>query len=136
MLGLAALGPRSLEDGSPLDVAETIEQSERHPFRKIAASGVGHSSAANRLIALGAGPALSEVVAAIPRATKRRSPVLDSHAISPAAAAALEAGDTASFVALRAGDVELAVAALSDRLAAWDQTDRPSIEYLLEKAKG
>lgn len=60
------------------------------------------------------------------------SAVLRSHALTTAAVA-LSKRDTQAFVRERTQAIEETVNCLSERLAAWSRTDRPSISYLLQQ---
>lgn len=60
--------------------------------------------------------------------------VLASHAIDAEAAERLEKGDLAGFLAQRSEILTHEVRRFAESVAAWDHTDRPSVEYLLETA--
>jgi hypothetical protein len=133
MLGLASLEPIALESGKPLTISELIERSDPHPFRKIVDSGDAHLSAANRIILGGSGLAQAELMTWLENGPGAE--LLESHALSPEAAAALLSGKHDEFVRAREVAIEASVDALGDELAGWNQNDRPSIEYLLHESQ-
>ena len=61
-------------------------------------------------------------------------PVLASHAIDPPAAERLAAGDPEGFLSRRVETLTTEVRRFSERMAAWDHSDRPSVDYLLAAA--
>ena len=134
LLGLASLHPLEVGSALPIDVAALIEKDDVSAFRRILPTDdkLG-SSPANRILLPGTGSARKEI-ADYAEERGADSPVLRSHALSPAAVAALVERETEAFIADRAGMIEQAVNLLGDRLAGWSRTDRPSIAYLLEKA--
>lgn len=129
LLAMASLGPLDPRDGHPLDVAALIEARDVDAFRIIVPNhpGLGRT-AANRILLPGPGSARKELVE-IPNGTGDR--VLASHAISPEAFAFLATGSIDLFLASRKNLVEQAFVALSDRLAGWSRSDRPSVPHLL-----
>jgi len=135
LLGLSSLHPLSLEDGSPIDVAALIEAADVSAFRRILPNEdkLG-SSPANRILLPGSGSARTELRALLgrdgfgPEAQR-------SHAISPAAIEALVKRDREGFLKERGHAMEEAVNDLGERLAAWSQSDRPSISYLLQQVE-
>ena len=58
-----------------------------------------------------------------------------SHAISAEALDALERDDLEGFLARRHESLTTEVRRFADRMAAWEQTDRPSIEYVLAEVE-
>jgi hypothetical protein len=132
LIALTALQPINLQDGSPVDISGLIE--EFHEFRKIIRSGGYYTqSPANRILLPGSGPARQEVLDWVkenPSLIAR----LSSHAISAKAILALTEKRNDEFMVMRHHEIELAVINLTDRLAAWGQSDRPSITYLLNRA--
>lgn len=129
LLALASLGPSDPEDGQPVDVAALIEARDAEAFRIIAPNhpGLGRT-AANRILLPGPGSARKDLLD-IPAVTGDQ--VLASHAISRNMLAALAGGDVDGFLAARGDAIERAFAGLSERLAAWDRSDRPSVRHLL-----
>ena len=134
ILGLASLHPLEVERALPVDVAALIEKDDVSAFRRILPTDdkLG-SSPANRILLPGSGSARKEIADHVEE-HGAGSPVLRSHALSPAAVAALVERDTKDFIAERGSLIEQAVNLLGDRLAGWSRTDRPSIAYLLEQA--
>jgi len=63
------------------------------------------------------------------------SPTLASHGISKLAASYLVNDDTESFLTERRETLESVVAEFGIHYAEWSQTDRPTIDYLLEKGR-
>jgi hypothetical protein len=135
LLGLSSLHPLDL-DGAPVDVSALIETVNAAAFRRILPNaGQSGGSPANRIFLPGSGSARKELVAYVERAPMNHGPaVLESHALIPDAVQALLAQDTEGFMVFRSSTIENAVNRLSERLAAWSQTDRPSIPYLLQQA--
>lgn len=135
LLGLASRHPLFLlaasNDGAPLDVAAAIEASDLQAFRPIfSGSGGPLSSPANRILLPGPGSARQELVAVTERGFLHE--FFASHLIDLEAAGAIVHNDAATFVDRRSSMIEGAVNSLGDRLAGWGQSDRPSIEYLLQ----
>ena len=131
LLGLAALKPREITDdhdqrGQLVDLAR-LEDGFRSVFP---GPGRAHRSPANRVLLRGSGAAHAELLALVV-SHGADHPLLRSHAIDPGAADALCDGDDERFVARRTEAIAAAVDDLATRLAAWERTDRPSIDYLL-----
>lgn len=129
LLTLTHLGPRALLSGEPLDVASLLEQQDKSAFVKIL-KGARSRSPANRMIQ----PKGTEVRRLlVDRATSAGAddPVLASHAVDPYAAQLLVAGDGEAFLTRRAEQLTSEVRRLAERMAAWDHSDRPSIEHIL-----
>jgi hypothetical protein len=135
LLTLAHLGPRDLATGQPVDVAGIIEEQGKDVFLKILRqSGLaGSRGAANRIIHLR--------IATAHQLLRQRivdhgadDLVLRSHAVDEIAAELLAAGDSAGFLTQRSLILTAEVQRFAERMAAWDQNDRPSIEYLLAEA--
>ena len=138
LLALAHLGPRDLTSGEPIDIAALLEERDKDAFVKILKRpGLkGSRSAANRILHPKGVPIL--------RPLKRQTlwqfidggddPILRSHVIDPLAAELLGANDLDGFLARRSETLTEEVRLFSERMAAWDHNDRPSIEYLLTEA--
>jgi hypothetical protein len=60
--------------------------------------------------------------------------VLASHAIDRKATESLLAGDREGFLARRKAALEREMQRFTERMAAWDSLDRPSVEFLLQEA--
>jgi hypothetical protein len=140
MLGLASLRPRLLSaelptaDFAVIDVPALLRGADRDAFRAVF-TNAAHAvrSEANRLLLPGEGAAAKELAAFIVYHGNDH-PVLASHAISPACADAVANRQIDEAIAARETTLATVVLELSDRLAEWDRTDRPSIEYLLAQA--
>lgn len=136
LLGLASLQPREIANdrgqrGQLIDLSATITEVDKDAFRPIfAGPGEIRGVPANRVLTRGAGQALGELTAAF-RELGPEHPVFSSHAIDPDAAAAMMRFDLATFTTRRTQAIAAAVDALASRLAEWERSDRPSIEYLL-----
>lgn len=131
LLGLAALKPREISDdhdqrGQLIDLAG-LEGAPRRVFR---GSDRAHNAPANRVLLRGSEAAHPELLAFISIHGPDHA-LLRSHGIERAAAEALVDGDVERFVARRTEAIAAAIEDLATRLAAWERTDRPSIEYLL-----
>lgn len=151
LLALASLGPRDLDSGQRIDVAALVEERKADACRPIFAASRRGSAArrdpANRILLPGSGSARSAVMRCInsggPVSLWEQpvplSEILASHAISPEAAARLQAGAVDEFVDLRRAFLQQTLAQLGERLAGWSRhdRDRPSIPYLLrDEASG
>jgi hypothetical protein len=114
-------------------VATLIEKSDAAAFRRILPTDVrAGSSPANRVLLPGSGSARKEIAEYAERSGF--DAVLMSHAFTKNALTALMKRDTEGFVEERSDFLEEAVDRLADRLAAWSQSDRPSIAHLLQQA--
>ena len=135
LLALCHLGPRELRQGRPIDVAGLLEEQDKAAFLKIIKQpGLeGSRSPANRMIQPKGTPALRCLRERISDHGSKHM-VLASHAITGRAADCLAAGDPEGFVAARAEALTEEVRRFSERMAAWDHSDRPSVEFLLEEA--
>ena len=140
LLALASLAPRELSDGRPIDVASLMESSGAEAFRVIvpARGRVTKEvrSPANRMIHAGAGSARAALVQRI-RAKGTGDIVVASHGISAAGAQALVSDQPGVFVERRKDVIIATLMDLGDRLGGWSRgdRDRPSISYLVRKAK-
>ncbi len=143
MLGLTSLHPLTITDGAPVDVAALIEEHGVAAFRRILPTQdrLG-SSPANRILLPGSGSARKEihghywVKIIIAAAEEQESNFADlrSHGLTTEAVEAIEKRDIDRLVSERTRTIEDAVNRLSERLAAWYRTDRPSISYVLQQA--
>jgi hypothetical protein len=141
LLGMASLKPKQLEptakaDASEIDVTELIRQAGLAAFRPLFPLSGGFTSIpGNRLLLPGGGAAVPELQSFI-RAHGVDHPVLRSHLIEPRAAQAILEDDMVAALNDRMEAVDGAVHKLGARLAEWDRSDRPSLEYLLAQAGG
>lgn len=135
LLTLAHLGPRDLSTDEPLDVAGMVEEHDRTAFTKILtdSSLKGSRSLANRMLQKPGSRAQDLLVERI-SSRGVQDPVLTSHAISPEAAHTLVEGDLEGFLELRAKDLTREMQRFAEGKAAWDHSDRPSVEHLLAQA--
>lgn len=138
LLALAHLRPRHLATGAPIDVVSLLSQDDTEAFVRILSPTQkvkirGARSAANR--------ALHPRGLRIHNALRQRisdygtdDPVLSSHAIEPRAAELLASGDLEGFLTKRSATLKAEMRRFGERMAAWDHSDRPSIDYLLAEA--
>lgn len=135
LCALAHLRPRHLETAHPLDLPALLEDQGKEAFARIVKQNVveGSRSPANRMVQPKGVPVM--------RLLKRqRAPLLDgsaiagSHAISEEALTQLNRGDLPGFLAVRAETLTTVVRRFGDRMAAWEHSDRPSVDYLLQRA--
>jgi hypothetical protein len=134
LLGMASLAPRELERGQPIDVAVLVRTRDVDAFCPLFPPGSGETRGpANRVLLPNNGPAADSLRAFIERHGVD-DPVLRSHAIDPAIAAAIRDGDSECALARRAQLLASTVNSLVGRMAAWGRSDRPSLEYLMKQA--
>lgn len=126
ILALAAERPLDLETKRPVDVADLIEASGNATFRRVWEAP--RRPFADRILAAGSGPAAPDLRAL---AAAGATSVLASHVIGGEARDALVANDEKRFLELRQSGIDLVVRAFTDRHAAWDHSDRPSILSIL-----
>jgi len=135
LLSLAHLGPRLLTTGERIDVAGLLDKEDKDAAAKILAQSDLERSrgVANRLIQPKGDPVhrllLDRIAVHGPD-----DPVLHSHAIDGTAAALLAADDLPGFLARRSEILTAEVHRFGERMAAWDHTDRPSLDFLLAEA--
>jgi hypothetical protein len=131
LLGMASRRPQELKDrGSAIDVTRLIRERGAQAFRPLFSTGDGP---ANRLLLPGDGAAAASVRAFIARHGVDDA-VLRSHAIDAAVAAAIRDDDTPTALARRAKLLASSIQTLSNRMAEWGRSDRPSLEYLMRLA--
>jgi hypothetical protein len=132
LLGMSSLSPRRMENGEIIDIAALVEQHDIDAFRRIVATDkdLGRSPA-NRVLLPGGGTARKEILELAAREGSD-SDVLRSHAINAEAIQRLIEEDEEGFLNERKKVLEDVVNAMAERLAAWSQSDRPSIGYILE----
>ena len=135
LLALVHLGPRDLHTGSRLDVPGLLETHDKDAFIKILKqAGLEQSrSPANRLIQ-SKGTPVHQLLRERIFEHGTEDAVLASHAISQRAAERLAAGDLEGFLAKRAETLTEEIRHFCERRAAWNYSDRPSIDYLLDEA--
>jgi hypothetical protein len=139
LLALAHLGPRDLGSGEPIDIAALLEERDKDAFVKILRHSNlrGSRSAANRI--------LHPSGASFLRLLKKHtfmffiddwySPILGTHAIDQRATELLGGAHYDGFLSRRSEILTEEIRRFSERMAAWDHNDRPSIEYLLTEAR-
>lgn len=136
LCALAHLEPRHLETGQPLDVAALLEAQDVKAFAKIVKrSGVeGSRGPANRILQP-KGTAVAKPLQQHDTSIFDRSSIPASHVISPEALGCLARNDLEGFLVERAVTLTVAVRKFDARMAAWEHSDRPSVEYLLREAE-
>ncbi len=134
LLTLAQLGPQDLQDGGRIDVAGLLEREDKGAFVKVLSQpGERSRSPANRILHSKGTPALRLLLQRI-RESGAEDPILLSHAVTPQTAELLRAGNLEDFLANRAETLIQGMHRLGERMAAWDQNDRPSVDHLLAQA--
>jgi hypothetical protein len=119
----------------PIDIAALIEKGDASAFRRILPkAGQLGSTPANRILLPGSGSARKEIANYVGMLGSDLA-VLQSHALTPEILDNLLNFDTEEFFRDRSAAIVAAVDRLSDRLAGWSRTDRPSISYLLQRAE-
>ncbi len=135
LLTLTSLGPRSLDNTGPIDVAPAIRNHETDAFRPLfPAHGNETRSPANRLILPGRGSAAAELRAFIAQHGTDHA-TLRSHAITSEVAKHMNTRDVDRALQIRRQVILEAVNNLGQKLAEWGRGDRPSLDYLLLRAQ-
>ena len=135
LLALAHLAPRNLKTGQVLEVATLVEAEGKEAFIKIIhrAKVEGTQGPANRILhpsgTLLENDSLRQGLWFHHRST------IDSHAISKEALCMLDQENYAEFLRDRAETLTAEVRRFAARMAAWDQSDRPSIDYILKSTE-
>lgn len=133
LLGMAALGPRDLDDGQPIDIARLIRERDASAFRPLfPPSGADTRSPANRVLIAGQGSAAAQLRAFIQQRGVD-DPVLRSHAIDPITAEAIRSHDVEQAIARRGRLLADSTNTLGARMAAWGRSDSPSLEYMMKR---
>src|SRR6185312_2868321 len=141
LLALASLGPRSLQDGSIIDVGALIEEVDVEAFRTAIPARRGGPalarSPANRLIHPGSGAAKSLIIARAQLGIAN-DPVLTSHAVGSDATHLLSEGRAAEFLELRKKEMLRIMEIVFTRLRGEERRDRdrPTIDYLIASTGG
>jgi hypothetical protein len=134
LLALSLLRPHDLSgDNGPLDVSQMLTDLGSHFIQTLTSKRVHYrGTLANRVLH----PKQSDLLGALKERARRAAddPALLSHAIGPAAGAALLEGDIAGFLELRARTIERVVADRVDTHAEWGADDTASLRALLERA--
>ena len=135
LLALAHLRPRNLLTGETIDVATLLENEGEGAFPRILERSDLElaRSPANRLIQ-GTGEVFRQLRYRI-SVSEPADPVLLSHAIDAAAVAALADGDEPRFLERRAACLTQETHHFTERMAAWQHSDRPSVEHLLAEVE-
>lgn len=134
MAALADNGPRSLDDGGPIDVAELLERHDVHAFARLITSEEGSGSIGNRVLHRRLDGGLFEQVQA--RATNDpHDRVLRSHAIDAAVAMLASNGDRRAFIVAREQAVRAVIDRFLERMTRFGYGDRPSIASLMAAAQ-
>ena len=118
-----------------MDTARVLETDDKDAFAKILRhQGLPSSrSTANRLIQPKGTPVERLLLERIAREGFENE-ALSSHLIDGTAAKSLHSRDLEGFLDRRAQLLNRSVRHLTDRMAAWGQNDRPSVDHLLEEA--
>jgi hypothetical protein len=127
LVALAALAPRDLRSGEPIDVTELCERDGNPAQRLVSDPSPGEPEVglAGRVLHPRLPP--TELRKLIGKADDL---LRGSHGIPAAAAAALASGEVEAFFREREGHLEQVVSRFLDRQAEWGASDRPSLEYL------
>ena len=126
ILALAAERPLDLDTKRPVDVAALIETSGSATFRRVWEAP--RRPLADRILTPGADPAAPDLRDLMGAGAES---VLASHLVGAEAREALVAGDTERFLKARWDEIDRVARAFTNRLAAWDRNDRPSIRSIL-----
>lgn len=141
LAALAALSPRSLDDGSPLDVGSLLGEHRGAAVPMILAKNMDgdHSlsgdeswlrgTLANRVIH----PPLRDGSDLLSKLARAGDAVVRSHGFDAAAAGALRGGDHAAMLSLRAAFLQVHVQTYLDRHARWIESRRRSLAAVLRE---
>ncbi|WP_072621010.1 DUF262 domain-containing protein [Spirulina major] len=130
LVALSSLHPLHPENEKPIDIAELIEEYDLNAFRKIISVG---TEASNRILLP---PIVKGVRKELIDLINREGPdseILKSHCVNRNAAELLRDGKFDEFLSCRGKLLIETVDSFSSRLAAWDMSDRPSINYILQQ---
>lgn len=135
LLTLVHLRPRSLVEGTPVDVPTLLEEDGKDAFVKIVkgSSAPASRGAANRVVQP-KGTAAIRLLRYQASLGEGAGPILDSHAVDRQAADSLLTGEEDAFLAHRQAVLAEEVGRFTERMAAWDSNDRPSVAFLLQEA--
>jgi hypothetical protein len=136
LTALAQLKPRHLGTGQLLDVAGLLEQQDVNAFVRIVKQSEvqGSRGPANRILQPKGTPVLRLLQPGEPSPFDGSS-IPASHAISAEALELLAKGDLGGFLVARSESLTDTVRRFAARMAAWEHSDRPSIEYLLRETE-
>jgi hypothetical protein len=135
MAALADGRPRSLDDGSLIDIATLLDRYDVHAFvRFVAGEGEPTGSIGNRALHGRRDGGLFELVQARAR-NDLQDRVLRSHAIDEEAATLALAGDRKAFIAARERAVRAVIDRFLERMTRFGYGDRPSIGSLMAAAQ-
>ena len=134
LLSLSSMHPCAPRDGKPIDIAALIEKHDRKAFGRIIGQGTEATHGLSNRILLPpiSGGIRKELIGLIKR-EGADSKILISHCIDKEAAEKLLKGEFDGFLSLRRNLIEETVDTFGSSLAAWDMSDRPSIDYILQK---
>jgi hypothetical protein len=127
---MASWGPRSLVDGSIIDLPELFEN-QASPVQTVTKEKT--ATLANRMIHGPTSSPLSELLVDSP--LRRTDPVtfgevLESHGVTETSVNALEAGSPGDFLELRRDELRSRLLQTGNRLAEWGADDRPPLTTL------
>ncbi len=130
LLALSSLHPLHPENEKPIDIADLIEEYDLNAFRKIISVG---TEVSNRILLP---PIVKGVRKELIDLINREGPdseILKSHCVNQNAAELLRHGKFDEFLSCRGKLLIETVDSFGSRLAAWDMSDRPSINYILQQ---
>lgn len=135
LLTLVHLGPRSLLDSKPIDLPALLEGDGKDAFVKIVKARAAVSRGpANRLIQPKRTAVLRLLRHRASLTDAASAAVLASHAVDRIAADHLLGGDADAFLLRRQEVLTEEMRRFTDRMAAWEASDRPSVDFLLREA--
>ncbi len=132
LIAMIHRAPCDLQQGQPIDVAGLLERRGKNAFPRILnETGLRcKRSPANRIIQPN-GSSVHRLL--LERISEHgiEDTVLASHAIDALAAELLASADLEGFLEARARKMASDLRRFGERMAAWNHSDRPSVEYLL-----
>jgi len=136
LLALAHLRPCELRTGEPIDIAALLEREGQDAFARIVKQSPAVAMArspANRIVQAKGTPILQLIA---PRASSNApdDSVLASHVLDAQAVSLIIQGDAEEALRRRGQRLVEEVKLFSERMAAWDYSDRPSVDHILEEA--
>jgi hypothetical protein len=132
LVALSSLHPLNLENGKLIDIADLVEEHDLNAFRKIVSVGI-EAIPANRVLLPPMNRGVREEFLDLINKEGADSKVLRSHCIDKNAAELLRHGKLDDFLSSRGKLLTEIVDSFGLRLAAWGESDRPSISYILQQ---
>ena len=135
LVALSSLEPRSLENGSIIDIADLFEENGRNAFRRIMGEQEAKATQrpANGILLPPTTEDIQQKLVELIQRDGTDSLILHSHCINQEAAEKLVNGEFDHFLSLRGRLMEETVDKFGSRLAAWGVNDRPSINHILQQ---